>query len=1077
MPTLTINSKQVTVDEGATVLKAAEKAGIHIPTLCSHKALSPYGACRICLVEIKAKGGSTIQTACTYPALDGLVVETDTERVKKNRRIMIELLLARCPDSMEVKNLAEEYGVKEIRLRSKNEDCTLCGLCVRMCEERMGIGALNFAGRGPTREVTSPFGEPGDICQVCGACDFVCPTGKIKIPEMTGKKPIPILSEYNAGLVQRPAIYIPYPQAIPNKATIDARYCVHMLKGECEICKELCEAEAVDYEQKEETIDIDIGAVVLSPGYDMFDASKKFEYGYLKYPDVVTAIEFERILSASGPFKGHILRPSDHKPPKKIAFIQCVGSRDNKHDYCSSVCCMFAIKEAIIAKEHDHNIESTIYYMDIRSYGKEFERYFERAKNEYGVDFVHSRVSDITGNSRDGLTVKFEDPHGHLKQQHFDLVVLSAGFEGFGRLSELGEKLGMPLNRYGYIASDAINTVETKAPGLFICGPAQEPKDIPDTVIQASAAASAVMEILSDSRWEEITEKTYPVERDVSSEPVKIGVFICHCGINIGGIVDVPSVVEYAKTLPNVEYAEENIYTCSQDTQDHMKEMIKEHGLNRIIVASCTPRTHEPLFQETIREAGLNKHLFAMANIRDQCSWIHKDMPEQATKKSRDLIRMAVAKISLVEPLPRIPLKVTQRALVIGGGPAGMSTALSLARQGFPVDLIEKESVLGGNLRKLVSTLEGKRIKRILEEMLLEIEKNSLISIHCNAEVKGVEGFIGNYKTKIQEKGSSEGSEIVHGATIIATGAVESTPAEYLYGKDERVKTGLEFESYCDTCNDDGLPQSTVFIQCVGSREDPHMYCSKICCRQTIKNALALKGRNPNAEVYVLYRDIRTYGFSEHYYRKARDAGIVFIRFELEDKPEVLLKDKRLFVKVRETMAESIITISADMVVLAARIDPAPGNEIMSQHFKVPLTADKFFLEAHVKLRPVDFATEGIFLAGMAHSPKTIAESVAQGRAAAARAATIISRDTYEAEATIAAVNEEICDGCAVCVGVCEFNAIEIVELEDEKKIVRLNEAMCKGCGGCVAACPSGAMEQKGFKNDQILAEIDAALQ
>ena len=455
MPFLTINNEKVKVEEGLTILNVADKMGIKIPTLCSHKALSPYGACRICLVELKNERGSSIQTSCTYPALDGLVIETDSERVIRNRKIIIELLLARCPDSEEIKNLADEYGVKEIRIKPKNKDCTLCGLCVRMCNERMGRSAINFKGRGSKKEVVSPFGEPGDICQVCGACVFVCPTGRIKLDEVSIKKPVPIPSEYNAGLITRPAVYIPYPQAIPNIATIDERYCVHLKRGDCKICSEMCEAGAVDYEQKEQDLSINVGALVLSPGYELYSPEEKVEYGYIKSPNIVTSLEFERILSATGPYKGHVLRPSDREPPDKIAFIQCVGSRDSQHDYCSSVCCMYAIKEAMIAKEHDPHISSTIFYMDIRSYGKEFERYYEQAKEKYGVIFKRARISDVKEfSSEERYTITYEDETGHLKHEDFDMVVLSIGFQGHGRLKELGEKIGLPLNRHGFISSD-----------------------------------------------------------------------------------------------------------------------------------------------------------------------------------------------------------------------------------------------------------------------------------------------------------------------------------------------------------------------------------------------------------------------------------------------------------------------------------------------------------------------------------------------------------------------------------------------------------------------------------------------
>jgi heterodisulfide reductase subunit A-like polyferredoxin len=848
---------------------------------------------------------------------------------------------------------------------------------------------------------------------------------------------------------------------------------------ECEQCVAHCEAGAIDHSQKDQIEELRVGAILVAAGCEKYDPKAMYHLGYGRYPDVVTSIQFERILSASGPFGGHIQRPSDGVLPRKIAFIQCVGSRDpaSGNEHCSSVCCMYAIKEAVIAKEHEHEIEPTIFYMDIRAYGKDFDRYFERAQRQYGVRFKRARPSGVVRDEHSGrLLLEYEDETGKVIHEEFDLVVLSIGFQGGSSLQKLGRQLGLPLNRHGFIATEAFNPVQTKVPGVFICGPAQEPKDIPETVMQASAASAAAAETLAASRWTEVLEKTYPEERDVSGEPVRVGVFVCHCGINIGGTVRVPEVVEYAKTLPGVAYAEANLYTCSQDTQAHIREMIGEHHLNRVVVASCTPRTHEPLFQETIREAGLNRHLFEMANIRDQCSWIHMGLAAEATQKAEDLLRMAVAKARLVEALPTIPLDVKQSALVIGGGPAGMSAALSLADQGFQVDLVERERELGGNLNRVLSTLEGRDTGPQLARMVARIREHERIRVHLSSRVEAVGGFVGQFKSTLSGNGGGP-LEVEHGVAIIATGARESRPQEYLYGQDGRIKTGQEFESLLQREPTEKLPDRVVFIQCVGSREEEHLYCSRVCCRESVKNALALKKRRPEAEVYVLFRDLRTYGFAERYYEEARQAGVTFLRYEPEGKPQVQKRGNRLDVVVRDLQSGQTLSIrDVQALVLAARIDAEPENEQISQLFKVPLNQDGFFLEAHVKLRPVDFATEGVYLAGMAHNPKTIEEAIVQGRAAAARAATVISKDKYLAEATIAAVNEDLCDGCGICVGVCEYSALEIEEKPDGTKIVRLNEAACKGCGCCVAACPSGAMEQKGYKNDQIMAEIDAAL-
>jgi heterodisulfide reductase subunit A-like polyferredoxin len=876
--------------------------------------------------------------------------------------------------------------------------------------------------------------------------------------------------------------------------------------SECMQCVAHCEAKAIDHTQQDEILSLRVGAVLVAAGCEKYDPKGSYVLGYGSYEDVVTSVQFERILSASGPYGGHVRRPSDGRIPRRIAFVQCVGSREpvEGREHCSSVCCMYAIKEAVIAKEHERQIEPTIFYMDIRAHGKDFDRYFERARSEYGIRFRRARVSGVSRDEVTGaLLVQREDETGLVSREPFDLVVLSIGFSPGSKLRGLADRLHVPLNGFGFIATNPFNPVETTAPGIFVCGPAQEPKDIPETVTQASAGAAGAAGVLAAGRWTEVREKIFPEEKDVQGQPPRIGVFVCHCGINIGGTVRVPEVVEYARTLGDVVHAEANLYTCSQDTQGHIRDIVLEHDLNRVVVASCTPRTHEPLFQETIQEAGLNRHLFEMANIRDQCSWIHAGLPDRATEKARDLVRMAVAKARLAEPLPTMPLDVAQRALVIGGGPAGMSAALSLADQGFPVDLVERDGRLGGNLNHVHIAPDGRATRGLLDAMVARVTGHPRIVVHTGAEVRAVEGFVGQFKSTVRERGrlpvapsglaptqalratsTPEGGDgkaadervIAHGVTILATGARESRPAAYHYGEDERVKTGLEFESYLSQTPAQGLPERVVFIQCVGSRDTEHPYCSRVCCTQTVKNALALRRKKPDCEVYVLYRDIRTYGLSERFYRQAREAGVLFLRYEDTEKPEVTAGGGEMQVAVRDSLSGERLVLQPGLVVLASRIDPEPGNEEMSRLYKVPLNQDRFFLEAHVKLRPVDFAMEGVYVAGMAHNPKTIEESIVQGGAAAARAATIISKDKYLAEATIAAVNDDLCDGCGICVGVCEYKALDVVQQPNGKKLVKLNEAACKGCGCCVASCPSGAMEQKGYKSAQIMAEIDAAL-
>ncbi|MCK4358119.1 MAG: FAD-dependent oxidoreductase [Candidatus Cloacimonetes bacterium] len=1086
MVNITINDKKVEIEEGTTILQAAEELGIKIPTLCYHKALPAYGACRLCLVEISQNGGTpSIQASCTYPVQEGLIVKTDTEQVIKTRKIMVELLLARCPDSEVVKNLAKEMGVGKPRIEPKNEDCLLCGLCVRMCTTRMGKGAISFAHRGNKRVVQPAFDVQSDVCQTCGACYSVCPTKTgISFEEITDNKPIPILSEFDEGLVERSAIYIPYAQAIPNYANIDKDHCVHIQTGECEVCKEFCKADAINFDQQEEKIDLNVGAVIVATGAKKFDPSSKHEYGYKKYKNVLTSIQFERILSASGPFAGHIQRPADGKLPRRIAWIQCVGSRDEHENkkYCSSVCCMYSIKEAVIAKEHVKQIEPTIFFMDIRAYGKDFDKYYERAK-ETGVRFIRARVGKVEEIKESGnLLVHYVQQNGKIIVEEFELVVLSVGFQPPEDIVGLSDKLDVRLNQNNFIESRGFSPIETTRAGIFISGPAVSPKDIPETVMQSSGAVAEAAELLADVRGTEIIEKIYPPERDVIGQKPRIGVFVCYCGINIGSVVDVPAVVEYAKTLPNVIYTESNLFTCSQDTQQTIKEKIEEHNLNRVVVASCSPTTHEPLFQETLREAGLNPYLFEMANIRNQCSWVHKDEPVKATEKAKILVKIAVGKARLLEPLQTVTLDVTQKGLVIGGGFAGMISALSIAEQGFEVALIEREKNLGGNLRKLYYTPEGNDIQEYLKNLIKQIESNPHIKVYKNSNIKEIQGYIGNYNTIIQpndsDPSSKEEEEYEHGIIVIATGANESKPDEYLYEENENVITQLELEKYLVTQKEKYKKlKNIVMIQCVGSRDDEHPYCSRVCCTQAIKNAIRLKELNPKMNIFILYRDIRTYGFLEMYYQQARDKGVIFIRYEEDEKPVVsqVEKKKNLIVEIKDQITGYKLVIEPDQIVLAPAMIPQKDAYDLSQMLKIPLNEDNFFMEAHVKLRPVDFAVEGIFLAGLAHSPKGMDETISQAKAAAERACTIISSDKYTAEANIATVDEEVCAGCGICVSVCPYNASELI-FKNGRRICQINTALCKGCGSCACVCPSGAMQQYGFKETQTLEMVYEAL-
>jgi heterodisulfide reductase subunit A len=1010
--------------------------------------------------------GSKIVTACTSAATDGLKVLTDSERAIKNRKMTIELLLSRSPEEEVLINLAKEYGVEKVRFKKKDDDCILCGLCVRMCE-RMGVQAISFQNRGIDREMGTPFMESSTVCQSCGACAHICPTSRYtlkKIERVSNKKTIPILSEFNEKLISRNPIYIPFPQAIPKIPVIDKERCAYYLTGNCKTCKEFCEAEAIDYDQEEKTEEIDVGAIIVASGFDLFDASKMEAYGYGKYENVLNSKEFERYLSASGPTMGHVFRRSDNKEPKKIAFIQCVGSRDERtNEYCSSVCCMYAIKQAIIAQEHSKGLETHLFFMDIRAFGKEFDDYYIRAEKNHGIKFTRCRIPKIEENPKTkNLTIKYlenEEP----KQETFDMIVLSCALEPSKSTKELSKKLGIDLNEYGFSKTGLFSPLESNKPGIYITGAASGPKDIPMTVTDASGAAAKASSLISSERHVLETIKEYPPERDTTGEVPRIGVIVCRCGINIASVVDVPSVVKYAKTLPYVEYASEFIYSCSQDAQKAITDLIKEHNLNRIIVSACTPRTHEPLFQSTLREAGINAHLFEMANIRDQCSWVHQSEPEKATRKAKDLVRMAVHKARFIEPLTRVELPVIQKGLVIGGGVSGMTAALELAAQGFETYLIEKESKLGGTLRKTYFTLGKDDPQKLLQSLVKRVNSNDNIHVYTDVKIKDIHGYVGNFKTTITVKGKEE-KEFEHGIVIIATGAKEYTPTEYLYGKNKNVITKWELEE--QLANNSFSAKNVVMIQCVGSRNEERTYCSRICCSDAIKNALKIKELSPETNIYILYKDIRTYGFREKYYKEAAEKGIIFLRYDDETDPIVTDK-KGLEVAVHDFILKRDIDLKPDLIVLSNAMLPQDDTKELSQMLKLPVTKDGFFLEAHMKLRPVDFATDGVFLCGKTHSPKFIEECIAQACATASRAATILSKDSLESEAVVSYVNESLCSGCGLCADVCSFSAIEIVDGK-----AKVNASLCKGCGLCAGSCRPGAIQQKGFNDQQLLSVI-----
>jgi heterodisulfide reductase subunit A-like polyferredoxin len=888
-----------------------------------------------------------------------------------------------------------------------------------------------------------------------------------------------------------------------HQAREEARRCLQCgLCAECLACEDICGTDAIAHNAVEQREELNVGAVILAPGFQVYRAELSQEYGLGRYQNVITSLQLERMLNASGPTDGRIQRPSDNQTPNRVAFLQCVGSRDQMHDYCSAICCMSATKEAILIRDHYPETQVDVFMMDIRAFSKGYEAYYQRAQKEYGIQYTRCRVSGLKEDpgTKDLILRYVGDQGAGIGDQDkssvidgkFDMVVLSVGMEISQSVRDLGDRLGVELDEYGFCHSPSFFPVETSRPGVYAVGPFQSPKDIPESVVDASAAAGSASSVLSMARGTLSRHEDYPQERDVSLEPLRVGVFVCHCGSNIAGFLDVHNVSTNANQLPNVTHSEDLLYACSQDSTAVIQQRIEEHQLNRVVVASCTPLTHGPLFQDCMKRAGLNEHLFAMANIRNHCSWIHSDNSKVATSKANDLVRMAVSRVTSLEPLYKQPVSVEQRAMVVGGGPAGMNAALTLAGQGYPVDLVESNEALGGRLRDSYFSIPvnvDPDPLTYLSELTSRVEKNSLITTHLGTEVRKSTGFVGNFSTILQDSSGLKTS-LEHGVTIVATGGQEYRGTDYGYGSNSRIISQSEFEkilAYEDGMILDANPpevdlsaaRQIVMIQCVGPAEE---YCARTCCNVALNNALLVKRKHKANQVIVLYRDIRTYGFYERIYKDARSEGVIFIHYDENNRPTVDLKEDDQKVRVRTTdpILNTPMQIEADLLVLSMPIVPAEGNRKLASTLKVPVDADGWFLEAHVKLRPVEFASDGIFLAGVAHYPKMLEESIVQAQAAASRAATILANPERLSGGAIARVDPDLCVGCLTCVRVCPFEIPSIsTELEGVGGIsgaAYIEPSVCQGCGTCSAACPAEAIELLHYRHDQLGRQILSAL-
>ncbi|MFP4474922.1 MAG: FAD-dependent oxidoreductase [Desulfatibacillaceae bacterium] len=947
-------------------------------------------------------------------------------------------------------------------------NCDLCTLSPHLSESGR---QLHIELRTMTR-VTGLTGERGDFtvttntapryidterCTACGECYN-------KFPECV---------RFTPGLDHRAPTCMRYPQAIPQAFSIDMEACTDV-----QALVDVCPANAIVPDDTEKVETIRCGSIVLAPGAQVFDPTGLDYLAYSEQPDVVTSLEYERILSASGPTFGQLVRPSDGRQPKKIAWIQCVGSRGiqrGAESHCSSACCMFALKEAMVTKERfQEDIETTIFYMDMRTSGKNYELYYQDARDRFGVQFVRCRPhSVVRRRDSEQLEVHYV-PDGELRQtaEAFDMVVLSTGFKVGEEIRETARIMGIETDVHGFAVTDPFTPVSTTKPGIYVAGLFESPKDIPETMVQASAAACMAAGDLSGGGSSVDDPEELPPERDVSAEEPKVGVFLCDCGENIGGVLDVSDLAGYAKTIAGVAVAEGVGHGCSRESMERITKTVRDQGLNRVVIGGCSPRTHEKRFQDAIRKAGLNPYLLEMANIRDQITWVHADDPAKASEKARSLVRMAVGAAKKARPLTDKTLPMNKNVLVVGGGVSGMTTALELAGHGHKVYLAERDAKLGGNATKVRRTLEGADVQPFVNELVEMVHAAENITVITNAIIVDHSGVPGMFRTGMQVGPQMFYRQIEHGVTVLATGAVANRPAEYLLGESDAVVDQLEMDALLEDEPDRVASWSNVvMIQCVGSRCPENPNCSRICCQAAVKNALRIRELNPEARVFVLYRDMRTYGLQEDYYQKAREQGVVFVRYEPEAPPRVEKAAEGVLVRFHDPVLGRDLEVDTDCLCLSTgMVADDEATEDLSVIFKLPRTADGFFLEDHVKLRPVDLPIPGFFVAGTAHSPKSIRESLAQAKAAASRARTMLASDVISTGAAVARVEGEKCAACLICVRACPFG-VPFINAEGYSEI---DPSRCRGCGVCAAACPAKAIQLMQFEDDMILAKLES---
>jgi len=981
-----------------------------------------------------------------------------------------------------------------------------CGICLMLpgraaycptieCDLHRNIEILAYA------EVEDLRGEPGDFtvtvrhkpryvdverCTNCGLCADVCPIERPHQYECYGLSPEAIETQK--------AIYQPPVRAVPLAYVIDMDYCTR-----CAKCVDVCPADAIDLDMgnnrdpKEVTDEIAVGAVIMSPGYQPFDANVKGEYGFGYYHNVLSSVQFERMISLSGSTGAHIVRPSDGEKPQRIAFIQCVGSRDPSIDrgYCSSVCCMYTAKQVQVAKELDPDLDVTVFFMDIRAHGKDFDEYFDRVEATPGVSYRRAMVSSIHDYKQtDDLRLDFVGEDGNVHEEDFDMVVLAVGFEPPHGFRELGEALGVDLNRYGFGVTDTFHPTESSRPGVLVSGAFREPKDIPGTVVEASAVAAGAARLIGRREVDEKTglglasqasKRHLQVEEEASEEEgdvngaashagewPRVGVFLCDCRGEVGSVIDLQKVADYVRGLQDVTLVQVMDNACLMSGRQQIAEAIEGSKLNRVVIAGCPAREYQAAFEAMMRDAGLNRGLLSRVNLRGEVAWAHGSTAVtprngrgtghvDAMAKAKDLVEMAVAGVRVAQPVQSQRQELSQRVLVIGGGLAGMTAALNLADMGYEVDLVERSSELGGQLRSLRYTLTGEDPAAFLDGLIEDVESNDFIHVYRETEVEEVSGWVGQYQTSLIGA-DDERESLTHGAIIVATGGHEVETDEYLYGQDPRVVTQRELEKMLDAGEE--VPSGVVMIQCVGSREPERPYCSRVCCTKAVTNALRVRERFPESRVYVLYREMRTFGFREDFYREARQRGVAFLRYELPHKPQVTADDQALTLRLREPVTGEVVELKAGTLVLSTGVEPNDVSDLASM-LEIPLDHNGFLQEEYPKMRPLDFTKRGIFMCGLAHSPRFSEESILQAQGAAMRAAALLEQQTLEAPVPAVEVHERLCTACGQCVEVCPYGARV---LEPGAHTAEVIEVLCQGCGACIVACPNKATRRKGVE-------------